>query len=84
MRIYSVNIFAELVDVEAAHIEIPISHQGIERPERKKSVAFFDARREHQMAIPNIMTKNRTITIQSIALRSIRFYFFMVSKISSQ
>ena len=87
LRIYSVNILAELVEVDAAHMDIPISHHGIERPERKKSVAFFDAQREHHAAIPNITRKNTIMTVQSIKFKSIVLllnyfeYFFTVATI---
>jgi hypothetical protein len=36
-------MFAEFVDVDAAHMDTPISHHGIERPERKKSLASLPA-----------------------------------------
>jgi hypothetical protein len=67
----SVNIFAELVDVEAAHMDTPISHHGIERPERKKSLASFPALPEHLRAMPIRSAKKTTIAVQSQQLRSI-------------
>jgi hypothetical protein len=67
----SVNMLAEFVDVDAAHIEMPISHHGIERPERKKSPAFLPARREHAAAMPNRMTKKAATAAQSHEFKSI-------------
>ena len=57
-RTNSVNIEAELELVAAAAIEKPMSHQGIDRPDRKNSPALLPARREHAAAIPNISAKN--------------------------
>ena len=59
----SVNMLAELVEVDAAHIETPMSHHGIDRPERKKSFASFPARREHMAAMPKSTTKKAAIAI---------------------
>jgi hypothetical protein len=61
-RTNSVNIEAEFELVAAAAIEKPISHHGMERPERKKSFASRPARREQAAAIPNIRTKKSEIT----------------------
>ena len=67
----SVNMFAELVDVDAAHIETPMSHHGIERPERKKSFASRPARFEQTNAIPKRAAKKSPIASQSIPFKSI-------------
>ena len=61
----SVNMLAEFVEVEAAHIETPISHHGIERPERKKSLASLPARREHSAAMPKSAAKKSPIATKS-------------------
>ena len=63
-------MLAELVEVDAAHIETPISHHGIERPERKKSFASFPARREQTAAMAK-----RAIKKSPIARKSIQFMF---------
>jgi hypothetical protein len=70
-RMNSVNMFAEFVDVDAAHIDTPISHHGMERPERKKSLASFPALPEHLRAMPIRITKKTAIAAQSQQLRSI-------------
>ena len=57
----SVNMLAEFVDVDAAHIETPTSHHGMERPDRKKSFASRPARREQSAAMPNSIAKKTTI-----------------------
>jgi hypothetical protein len=67
----SVNMLAEFVEVEAAHIEMPISHHGMERPERKKSPAFLPARREHAAAMPTRTAKKAATAAQSHAFISI-------------
>ena len=67
----SVNRFAESVDVQAAVIEKPSSHHGIERPASRKS---FDVPR-----LKNVVTRGIATTIakkiatihQSIAFISI-------------
>ena len=69
-RTNSVNIDAELELVAAAAIEKPISHQGMERPERKNSLALRPALREQAAAIPNISAKKSATTIQSSPLSS--------------
>ena len=74
-RMYSVNILAELVEVDAAHIDMPISHQGIDCPDRKKSFALDDARFEHNKAIPNIKIKKRAMVSQSIQLSNINLSY---------
>ena len=61
----SVNMLAELVEVDAAHMEMPMSHQGIERPERKKSLASLPARREQAAAMPTSSAKNTPIAVKS-------------------
>jgi hypothetical protein len=63
-------MFAEFVDVEAAHIDTPMSHHGIERPERKKSLAALPARREQNAAMPKSAAKN-----SPMARKSIQFMF---------
>jgi hypothetical protein len=66
----SVNMFAEFVDVDAAHMDTPISHHGIERPERKKSLASLPALREHTSAMPIRTAKKTAMAVQSQLLRS--------------
>ena len=66
----SVNMLAEFVEVDAAHIDTPISHQGMERPERKKSFASFPAFFEHFKAMPMRSTKKTAMAVQSQQLRS--------------
>jgi len=58
-------MLAEFVDVVAALIEMPMSHHGIDLPERKKSFASLLARREHASAIPAIKAKKSPIINQS-------------------
>ena len=70
LRMNSVNMFAEFVDVEAAHIDTPMSHHGIERPDRKKSLASLPARREQNAAMPKSAAKN-----SPMARKSIQFMF---------
>jgi hypothetical protein len=64
-------MFAEFVEVDAAHIDTPISHHGIDRPDRKKSLASFPALREQKSAIPTRSTKKTIMAVQSQQLRSI-------------
>ena len=71
----SVNMFAEFVDVDAALIDMPMSHHGIERPDRKNSLASLPALREHITAIPAIKAKNNTIINQSMGFKSITWSF---------
>ena len=80
-RMNSVNMFAEFVDVDAAHMDTPISHHGIERPGRKKSFASLPALREHISAIPIRIAKKTAIAVQSQQLRSI--LVFMVSSVQN-
>jgi hypothetical protein len=77
----SVNMFAEFVDVDAAHMDTPISHHGIERPERKKSLASLPALCEHISAIPIRIAKKTAIAVQSQQLRSI--LVFMASSVQN-
>ena len=79
MRMNSVNMLAEFVEVDAAHIDTPISHQGMERPERKKSFASLPALREHISAIPIRIAKKTAIAVQSQQFRSI--LVFMASSV---
>jgi hypothetical protein len=69
-RTNSVNIDAEFELVAAAAIEKPMSHHGIDLPERKKSLASRPARREQAAAIPNISAKNSAMTTKSIPFKS--------------
>ena len=71
LRTISVKRLALFVLVVAATIETPISHHGIERPERKKSFASLPALREHLRAMPMRSTKKTAIAVQSQQLRSI-------------
>ena len=64
-------MFAELVDVDAAHMDTPISHHGMDRPERKKSFASRPARREQKQATPASTAKKAAIATQSQVLRRI-------------
>ena len=64
-----VNMFALFVEVVAALIEMPISHHGMDLPERKKSFASDPARREHQSAMPITIAKNATMADQSQKLK---------------
>ena len=61
-RINCVKRFAELVEVIAATIEMPMSHHGIERPEWKKSDAPCAPRRLAQTGIASRMAKNAAMT----------------------
>jgi len=63
-------MFAEFVEVDAAHMDTPMSHHGIERPDRKKSLASLPARREQNAAMPKSAAKN-----SPIARKSIQFMF---------
>ena len=66
----SVNMLAEFVEVDAAHIDTPISHHGMERPERKKSFASLPALREQKMAIAARAQKKMPIAAQSHPLKT--------------
>ena len=61
-RTNSVNIDAELELVAAAAIEKPMSHHGIDLPERKKSLESRPALREQSAAIPNMSAKKSVTT----------------------
>jgi len=62
----SVNRFAELVDVVAAHIEIPSNHHGMALPDRKNSLELLPACLDVTSPMPIRTAKNRTIMPQSI------------------
>src|SRR5574344_1475090 len=66
LRMISVNRLAELVEVVAAHMEMPSIHQGIEFPDRKNSLEFFPACLDVTSPMTIRTTKNRTMMIQSI------------------
>ena len=68
----SVNMLAEFVEVDAAHIETPMSHHGMERPERKKSLASRPARRAHTAAMPKSTAKNSPMARKSSPFMFIR------------
>ena len=64
-RMSCVNRLAEFVDVIAATIEMPISHQGMERPDWKNSDDVFDVLRLDRTGIASRMAKKTAMAIQS-------------------
>jgi hypothetical protein len=57
-----------------ATIDIPNSHQGMVRPDKKNSEVFFPAFFDTTIPISNEMTKKEPIIPQSIGFNSMLFF----------
>ena len=65
VRTMSVTRFGVSHENVQATIETPRSHHGMERPERKKSSALFEARFAAQAPITITLSRNATMIVQS-------------------
>ena len=68
LRMISVKRFALSVDVEAAITETPMSHHGMERPDRKNSFVLEAPFRDVHAGIARRMAKNMAMMIQSMVV----------------
>jgi hypothetical protein len=67
-RMSSVKRLALSVDVEAAITETPMSHHGMERPERKNSFVLEEPFRAVSIGMASRITKNTAMMIQSMVV----------------
>ena len=66
LRMISVKRFALSVEVEAAITETPMSHHGMERPERKNSFVLEEPFRTVRTGIARRIAKKTAMMIQSM------------------
>ena len=78
VRTMSVTRFGVSHENVQATIETPRSHHGIERPERKKSSALFEARFAAHAPITITLSRKATMIVQSRLVRIFIFFFLLI------